>query len=65
MDATNEPVRVSGWVALTIGLALQAAILWAVDTPTKAIVGALALQAVLSIGGLEWARNRVTPVDRG
>lgn len=61
---TTEPVRVSGWTALAVGAGLQAIILAAAGTPWLGIAGALAAQLLLSIGGLEWARNRVSPVPR-
>ena len=62
MNAATEPVRLSGWVALIVGLALNAVLGWALDIDVKAIVAMSATLALTSIGGLEWARNRVTPV---
>ena len=62
--ATNEPVRVSGWAALIAGLGLNAAFLWSTGADLRQIVGALAIVAVTSIGGLEFARTQVSPVNR-
>lgn len=62
---TTEPVRLSGYTALTVGIILQAIILAAAGTPALGIAGALASQLLLSIGGLEWARNRVSPTAPG
>jgi len=59
---TNEPVRVSGWAALVAGLGLNAAFLWSTGAELRQIVGALAIVAVTSIGGLEFARTQVSPV---
>ena len=61
---TNEPVRVSGWAALIAGLGLNAAFLWSTGADLRQIVGALAIVAVTSIGGLEFARSQVSPVNR-
>lgn len=64
MPATTEPVRLTGYVALAIGLALLAIIGWSQGLDVRAIVGQLAVVALTSIGGLEFARQRVTPTVR-
>ena len=62
MNTSREPVRLSGYPALTVGLALVAAFLWSTGADLRQIVGALAIVALTSIGGLEFARHQVTPV---
>lgn len=57
----EEPVRVSGWVALGLGSILQAIILFAAGTPLLGIAGAIASMLLVSIRGLEWARDKVQP----
>jgi hypothetical protein len=59
---TTEPVRLSGWTALTVGIALNAVLGWALNLDVRAIVASATVMALTSIGGLEWARSRVTPV---
>jgi hypothetical protein len=54
----TEPVRLTGWTALVVGLALNAIVLWSLDTPVKAIAGGTAVLALSVIGGLEWARTK-------
>ena len=58
---SNEPVRLSGWTALLAGLVLSAALLWSTGAEARQIVGALSVIAITSIGGLEFARAKVTP----
>ena len=62
LDNTHEPVRLNGWAALAVGLALSAAFLWSTGADVRQIVGTLAVMAITSIGGLEFARQQVTPV---
>ena len=62
MNVDREPVRLSGYPALAVGLALVAAFLWSTGADLRQIVGALAITALTSIGGLEFARHQVTPV---
>ena len=62
MSSDREPVRLSGYPALAVGLALVAAFLWSTGADVRQIVGALAITALTSIGGLEFARHQVTPV---
>lgn len=57
----TEPVRLSGYTALAVGLFLQGLILWASDVDIRPLVGVLAATATSSIGGLEFARRKVTP----
>ena len=60
---TNEPLRLRGYTALTVGALLVAAYLWAaLDATPQQIVGVLALMGLTEIGGLEWARRHVSPV---
>jgi hypothetical protein len=58
----REPVRLSGYTALAVGLVLLAIIGWSQGIDGQAIVGQLAVVALTSIGGLEFARRQVTPV---
>lgn len=58
MNPETEPVRLGGWSALAAGAVLQAIILASAGTPPLGIAGAIASMLLLSIGGLEWARNR-------
>lgn len=60
----KEPVRVSGWVALVLGLALLTAFGWSQGLDARQLVGQAAIVAITSIGGLEFARSRVSPTDR-
>ena len=55
----TEPVRLTGWAALAVGLALMAVIGWSQGLPVQAIVGQAAVVALTSIGGLEFARSKV------
>lgn len=55
----TEPVRVSGWVALIVGLVLTAGFSWATGLDVREIVGQLTIMAITSIGGLEFARQQV------
>jgi hypothetical protein len=55
----TEPVRLTGWAALTVGLGLLAIIGWSQGLPATAIVGQIAVVALTSIGGLEFARSKV------
>ena len=64
LDTTHEPVRLAGWSALAVGLVLNGLILWSAGANAEVIVGALATMAVTSIGGLEFARSKVTPTRR-
>ena len=57
----EEPVRLSGWTALLVGLVLSGVLLWSMDAELRQIVGALSVMAITSIGGLEFARAKVTP----
>ena len=61
LGSSNEPVRLSGWTALLAGLVLSAALLWSTGAEARQIVGALSVIAITSIGGLEFARAKVTP----
>lgn len=61
MDKTDQPVRLGGWAALAVGLALQGVILFAAGTPPLAIAGALAALLLAAVPGLEWVRAHVTP----
>jgi hypothetical protein len=62
MNTEREPVRLSGYTALAVGLSLLAIIGWTQGLDVKAIVGQVAVVALSSISGLEFARGRVTPV---
>ena len=64
LNTSEEPVRLNGWTALLVGLALMAVIGWSQDLPWQAIVGQVAVVALSSIGGLEFARGQVTPTGR-
>jgi hypothetical protein len=57
----REPIRLSGYTALAVGLALLAIIGWTQGHDLKTIVGQVAVVALSSIGGLEFARTQVTP----
>lgn len=57
----SEPVRLSGYTALAVGLALLAIIGWSQGLDARAIVGQLAVVALTSIGGTEFARRSVWP----
>ena len=61
LDNIHEPVRLNGWVALLVGLGLVAAWLWSTGADVRQIVGVLAITAITSIGGLEFARGKVSP----
>ena len=61
LNNTHEPVRLNGWTALLVGLALVGAWLWSTGADVRQIVGVLAITAITSIGGLEFARGRVSP----
>lgn len=64
MNPETEPVRLGGWVALAVGIALNALLGWALDLDVKAIVATTTTMALTSIGGLEWARQNVwSPVS--
>jgi hypothetical protein len=58
----REPVRLSGYTALAVGLILLAVIGWSQGVPFQALAGQLAAVALSSIGGVEFARLKVTPV---
>ena len=60
----TEPVRLTGWTALAVGLALLAIIGWTQGLDVPAIVGQVAVVALTSIGGLEFARAKVTPAGK-
>lgn len=60
----TEPVRLTGWTALAVGLALLAIIGWTQGLDVRAIVGQVAVVALTSIGGLEFARAKVTPAGK-
>jgi hypothetical protein len=62
MNIEREPVRLSGYSALVVGLALLAIIGWTQGLDVRAIVGQVAVVALSSISGLEFARAAVTPV---
>ena len=64
LDSSNEPVRLSGWTALLVGLALSGLLLWSTGADLQQIVGALSIMAITSIGGLEFARGQVTPTGK-
>ena len=64
LDNQHEPVRLNGWTALLVGLALVAAWLWSTGADVRQIVGVLAITAITSIGGLEFARTKATPAAR-
>lgn len=53
----DEPVRLTGWYALVVGLLIEAGLLWALDTPTKAIIAAALTTVATRVGGIEWARR--------
>jgi hypothetical protein len=61
LDNQHEPVRLNGWAALTVGLALLAIIGLTMGAPLTAVVGQVAVVALTSIGGLEFARRHVSP----
>ena len=61
LNMQQEPVRLSGWTALTVGLALVAVFLWSTGADVRQLVGTVAIVALTSIGGLEFARGQVTP----
>lgn len=60
----TEPVRLTGWLALAAGLILTATYSWATGLDVREIVGQLTIMALTSIGGLEFARSKVTPTGR-
>lgn len=60
----TEPVRLYGWAALVVGLALNAVLGWALDLDVRTIVATVTTMALTSIGGLSFARSRVTPVSK-
>jgi hypothetical protein len=62
LPATTEPVRLGGYTALAVGLTLLAVIGWASGLDVRQVVLQVATVALTSIGGLEFARARVTPV---
>lgn len=64
LNNAREPVRLNGWAAMAVGLALLALLGWSMDAPTKAIVAQVAVVALTSIGGLEFARHHATPEER-
>lgn len=64
LDNVHEPVRLSGWTALLVGLGLVGAWLWSTGADVRQIVGVLAITAITSIGGLEFARGQVTPTGK-
>ena len=64
LNNIHEPVRLNGWTALLVGLVLSGAFLWSTGADVRQIVGALAVTAITSIGGLEFARARVSPSVR-
>ena len=64
LDAVHEPVRLSGWTALAVGLGLLAVIGLSMGAPPLAVLGQAAAVALSSIGGLEFARGQVTPTGR-
>lgn len=53
----SEPVRLSGWWALIVGLVVEVGLLWAFETPTRAIVAAVLVTITTRVGGIEWARK--------
>lgn len=57
MNRETEPVRLYGWVALVVGLALLAALGWALDVGAKAIVAQVVVVALTQVRGLEFARK--------
>lgn len=59
--AGEEPVRLSGYTAIAVGLGLQALILFSAGAPPLAVLGAVAAMALSVIPGLEFARRHVTP----
>jgi hypothetical protein len=59
LNTNDEPVRLGGWAALTVGCVLLAAIGWSQGLDVRAIVGQVAVVALASISGLEFARHRV------
>ena len=61
LNTQQEPVRLTGWTALIVGLALVGAWLWSTGADLRQIVGVLAITAITSIGGLEFARGKVSP----
>ena len=61
LDNIHEPVRLSGWTALLVGLGLVGAWLWSTGADVRQIVGVLAITAITSISGLEFARGKVSP----
>lgn len=61
LDNAHEPVRLNGWAALLVGLVLLAVIGLSMGAPPLAVIGQVAVVALSSIGGLEFARNQVTP----
>jgi hypothetical protein len=58
----RQPLRLAGYPALVVGLTLLAIIGWTQGLDVRAIVGQLAVVALTSIGGLEFAHGKVTPV---
>lgn len=54
----TEPVRLSGWVALLVGLALNAVLAWGLSLDLRTAVVMITTMALTSIGGLEFARSR-------
>ena len=64
LDNQHEPVRLHGWTALAVGLALLAIIGLILGAPLSTVVGQLAVVALTSIGGLEFARRHVSPTGR-
>ena len=55
----NDPVRLTGWTALAVDLALIAIFAWTQGLDVQAIVGQVAVVALTSIGGLAFARGNV------
>lgn len=53
----TEPVRLTGWYALIVGLLIEVGLLWTLDTPVKAIVAAVLVTASAQVSGIEWARK--------
>lgn len=54
----REPVRLGGWFAFAVGLALNAVLGWAMELDLKTIVITVTTMALTNIGGLEFARSR-------
>lgn len=60
----EEPIRLSGYPAMIVGLVLLGALGWSQGLDVQQIVGQLAVVAITSIGGLEFARLRVDSPER-